>query len=89
MEKTLARMLRAAEKARVMDESVVEHGYSSNPYGDIFGDIADAIYFLIGERKNRFEDSLTYILLHSNAITNKCKVKLLIAEYEKNRPALG
>lgn len=88
METTLLRMLRAAERTRQMDEDLVKHGYSNSPYADIFGDIADAIYYLIGEQKNRFEDSMTYIMLHTDAITDECKVSLLMNEYRKNRPAL-
>ena len=88
MESTLFRMLRAAGIAKQMDDDLVKHGYSDSPYADIFGDIADAIYYLIGEQKNMFEDSLTYRMLHTDAITDECKVSLLMDEYRKNRPAL-
>ena len=87
MEQALLRMLRAAERTKQMDDDLVKRGYSDSPYADIFGDIADAIYYLIGENTDRFEDSMTYIMLHTDAVTDHCKVSLLMDAYRKNRPA--
>ena len=73
--------------ARNMDDGLIKHGYSNTPYADIFEGIADAIFYLVEENANRFEDSLTYILLYTDAITDESKVDLLLREYDKNRPA--
>lgn len=81
-------MVKAAAKAKSFDEGLIKNGYSTNPYGEIFEYISDAIYHLTGEQAIRFEDSKTYILLHTDAITDKYKVSLLLEEYKKNRPAL-
>lgn len=81
-------MVRAAEKAKALDKGLIQHGYSTNPYGEIFECVSDAVYHLTGEQAIRFEDSKTYILLHTDAITDQYKVSLLLDEYKKNRPAL-
>ena len=88
MRKALERMVRAAEKAKSMDEGLMAKGYSTNPYGDIFGEIADAIFYLLNEKTCRFEDSLTYIALNTDAITEESKVEILMMQYKKNQPAL-
>lgn len=86
--RTLIWMMRAISRAKAMDEILVSSGYSANPYADICDNISDAIYHLIGETEHRFENSLTYITLHADAITDEHKIELLLNEYKKNRPAL-
>ena len=80
-------MVRAAEKAKTFDDGLIKHGYSTNPYGEIFENISDAILHLINEKPIRFEDSKTYIVLHTDAINEQAKISLLFHEYENNRPA--
>ena len=87
MKEALLRMIRAADKALEMDKALSNHGYKENPYADIFGDIADAIYYLVGEKKNCFEDSVTYWVLHGDLLTEEDKLEILLEVYRKNRPA--
>lgn len=84
MEKALQRLIRAAERTRRMDDTLMTCGYSNSPYADILDDISDAIYDLLNESTHRFEDSMTYIVLHTDAITEEAKVNLLLKEYRKN-----
>ena len=89
IKRTLTWLIRAASKAMRMDQGLTDDGYPTNPYGDIFNDLSDAIYHLIGECSHHFEDSLTYIVLHTDAITDDSKVQLLLNVYRKNRSALA
>jgi len=86
--KALAWIVRAASKAKKLDDGLIKHGYSTNPYGEIFECLSDAVYCLIGEQANRFEDSLTYIAFNADVLSEEHKISILLDEYKKNRPAL-
>ena len=60
MKEALLHLIRASEIARKMDATMNSLGYSNNPYADIFGELADWIYYLLGEKKEYFEESATY-----------------------------
>ncbi len=88
MSKALSWIIRAASKAKKFDDGLIKHGYSTNPYGEIFECLSDAVYCLIGEQANRFENSLTYITFNADVLSEEHKVSILMNEYKKNRPAL-
>lgn len=81
IEYVLKKMVRASERARDLDEGIAKCGYPTSPFGCIYGEIADAIYCLIGENTIHFEDSLTFIVLNTNAITDEAKTSILLKKY--------
>lgn len=87
MVEALIRMIRTADKLREMDTALCSLGYPNNPYADFFGEIADAIYCMVGEKKENFEDSATYWALHGDVLSEKDKLEILLNVYSKNRPA--
>lgn len=78
-------MLAAAETAKAMDEQMLKLGYETNPYSDIFGHIADAVYHLIRENKQNFEDSVTYVAMNTESLSKEEKLILLFRQYEQNK----
>ena len=88
IQKALSWIIRAASKAKKFDDGLIKHGYSINPYGEIFEFLSDAVYCLIGEHASRFEDSLTYIAFNADVLSDEHKISILFDEYKKNRPAL-
>ena len=80
----LSRMIRAAGKAKFMDENLLQLGYPINPYSEILGDIEDAIYFLIGEQVDPFENSVTSIAINAEGLSEASRIGILLREYEKN-----
>lgn len=82
----LLRMVRAATKAKAMQEKYLEIGMDDQPWFDIWGEVLDAIYFLIGEHTQTFEESVTYIVMTAPILTDERRVKMLYAEYKKNFP---
>lgn len=84
MTNAFKKLLSSAEKAKHMDTELCRIGYSSNTYADIFDNIADAIYNMLGENTKTFESSFTYVLLNTNAITIDAKAKLLTERFKKN-----
>jgi len=87
MDEVLKKMIRASEKARKIDAVLKPLGYSDNPFFDIFGDIADAVYSLVGEKKDNFEESATYWALTGDVLPEEDKLDILLEIYRKNRPA--
>ena len=77
------RLIRTAEKARHMDNEMAKIGYANSLYADIFGDIADAIYKLLGENTRTFESSFTYVLLNTDVLTTESKATLMADRFQQ------
>ena len=80
---SLTPLVAAARKAHALNESMMELGYGNNPYQDIFGDTADAIWYLIGENEQTFTESVTYHALTDDDLTTEQRVDLLMKSYER------
>lgn len=59
----LRKMVTAGRTAYMCHTSMQDIGYDNTPYFDIYGEIADAIYVLIGENAQTFCESVTYLTL--------------------------
>jgi len=82
----LLRMVRAAMKAKKMQEHYLKIGIDDQPWFEIWGDILDGIYHLIGERTDPFEESATYMVMHAPILSDERRAKMLYAEYKKHSP---
>lgn len=80
----LLRMYRAAKWALKYHMALQDAGAGDSPYWDIYGEIADAIYALIGEHELYFTHSLTYRVLHTADLDDAKAVDMLYSEYVKN-----
>ena len=81
---TLLRMVRSARKALQMDRDMRSAGYSNNPFADILGDIADAIYYMIGEEAETFDESVTWLALKLEGVPDEHRVMLLQSVMARN-----
>lgn len=88
MEKVLMNMLKAARQAYSTDKALRDAGYKDTPYWEIYGYISDAIYNLLGEDTETFEQSITYAVLHSDTFNDHQRAMVLAYNYKQNRPAL-
>ena len=60
MEKIVFEKLIAAwQKAKTVDDCMSDLGFESTPLFEIAGQIADAIYYMLGEKTNTFDESVT------------------------------
>ena len=86
MREALLRLVKAGEQAKELDTKLMDLGYSTTPYGLIFGEIADAVYLLIGEENpfDDFRDSTTYQVMTDKVLTDQSKADLLMSEYRQN-----
>lgn len=83
----LLRMYRSARDLKKMYETFKAAGFSADSLFDVYGNVADAIYYLIGEDVARFENSITYRILNHpdfQDCTDEEKVDILMAEFRKN-----
>ena len=77
-------LTKAARNAHYFSESMRTAGYPSSPFADIYGQIADAIFDLLGEETETFDDSVTCASLLSFAITDDQCAEYLHRAYRKN-----
>lgn len=82
---SVTHLLEAAETAKAMDEQMLKLGYDTNPYSDIFSHIADAVYHIIRENKQNFEDSVTHLVMNTDSLSKEEKLILLFRQYEQNK----
>lgn len=82
----LLRMVRAARNAKRLQETYLKNGLDDNAAFQIYGDIADGIYYLIGEHTETFDDSATHRALTVPAFDDEHRVRLLMIEYKRNFP---
>lgn len=80
----LLRMVKAAMKAKELREHYVKMGIDDDPPFQIYGDILDGIYSLVGEHTETFEESVTNIIMNAPALTENRRAKILYGEYVKN-----
>ena len=78
---SLTKMVKTARTALRLSEQLNKIGYPFLLLDEIYGDIADAIYYLIGENTIHFEDSLTFIVLNTDAITDDARITILLKKY--------
>ena len=82
----LLRMVRSGLEVKSLQETYLKVGLDDGPLFGVFGDICDAIYYLIGEHKEQFTDSLTYLVMNAPILSEERRVEMLMAEYRKNFP---
>ena len=87
IEKALKLLVKLArlefEKSRLYERS----GMADDTYFDTFGYLADIIYFIVGEKTDSFDESVTYSAMHDDAIYNEQRVEMLMEEYQRNHPS--
>lgn len=69
--------------AKKMDKAMQDAGFDNNPYFEIYGCVAQAIYYLLGEDRDDFENSLADYSLSDNLHSREERVKFLMDAYNK------
>ena len=62
--KVLTHLVRAGRDALHIESTLTELGYKETPYYNLYGEIAEAIYTMIGENTDTFNESITYAKIH-------------------------
>lgn len=82
----LLRMVTTARFLKKMAEAYTVLGLDNNPHHNAYGDLMDAIYYLIGEHTEEFDKSVTYLAINAPILTDERRAELLLSEYMKNHP---
>lgn len=88
IQQSLIRMVKTARTAIRVSEQLSAAGHPFALYDEIYGDIADAIYYLIGENAATFSDSATYRILNEDVYSDMHCARLLMLEYLQNSSEL-
>ena len=81
---SLEKMVRTARKMLYMMDQMTVIGCHESMLNSFFGDIADAIYCLVGEKTNSFDESVTFDVLYDDLLTDSVRITKLMREYHKN-----
>lgn len=82
----LLRMVRAGKKINKMKDAFLDVGLNDVPLADAYGDICDAIYYIVGEHTNEYKESVTYITMAAPILSDERRTEMLMSEYRNNHP---
>ena len=77
MKDALMRVIKAALRAKELNEKMLDMGYGKTPYADIYGELADALFIICGEHTNRIDESFTYMVLNNPLLCLERRAALL------------
>ena len=80
-------MVRSAMTAKKLSDAYLMVGLNDNAMHEMYGDIMDAIYYLIGEHVDEFDKSVTYVAVNAPILSDNRRVELLYSEFVKNHKA--
>ena len=82
----LLRLVSAGMKTKKLQESYLNNGLDDNDLFQIYGEIADAISILIGEREETFEETRAFMALTVPGLDDEHRVRYLMNGYRQNHP---
>ena len=78
-------LVKAWRKANELNSAIENLGYFNTPYFEIAGDIAESIYYMLDEKTQTFDESVTSQILNGKRTDEEC-AEMLLAEYCKSVP---
>lgn len=81
MKMVMMKLVKAWELSSNLDHAINAVDEMDTPYMDIAGDVADAIYHLVGDFTDTFEESVACKILEDNSLTADRKAANLAMEY--------
>lgn len=79
----LFRLVRTARACLKADEAIRGLGQSDSVFWKFFGDIADAVFFLLEEKTEQFDQSVSWNLLNDMSLSEEKCTRKLMAEYNR------
>ena len=76
----MRKLASTALDAKALCDAMDALGYENTPYHALFFNITDAIYDLLGERTETFEESCTYAALYPVGIPLEKRLRILLGE---------
>ena len=75
-------LIRAGRDALHIEKTLNEIGYKGTPYYNLHGEIADAVYEMLGEETDTFDQSETYAAMNDIYTTDEICAERLAEIYE-------
>ena len=83
IESVFLNLVDAGMMAKKMDKAMQDAGFDDNPYFEIYGCVAQAIYYLLDEKMDNYEDSLADYSLSDKLHGREERVSFLMDAYNK------
>ena len=84
MKDVFLRLVKAGLETKKLQEAYANAGIDDNMLMDVYGNILEAIYALLGEHTEEFADSVTHIVMTAPILSDERRAKMLYAEFKKN-----
>lgn len=81
-------LIRAGRDALHIEKTLNEIGYKGTPYYNLHGEIADAVYEMLGEETDTFDQSETYAAMHDIYTTDEICAEQLAERMQENWTAI-
>ena len=85
----LTRMLKTTLFLKKTAEACRALGLNDEVFNEAYGDMFDAIYYMVGEHTEEVENSVTWRAVNTTVLNDDWKVEMLMTAFEKNRKASG
>lgn len=82
----LTHLIRAGRDALHLEKTLTDIGYKETPYFNLYGEITDAVYAMLGEETDALEESMTHAAMHDIYTSDEQCAEQLMAMME---PCLG
>lgn len=89
MKKVITHLVKASRDAMHLDTTLSDIGYKDTPYFNIYGNICDALYAMLGENTDSFEQSETYSAVQDCFLPDELCAEQLLPIYYKNACGLS
>lgn len=83
IQRSLEHLVKAWREAQKLNKALTNLGYSNTPYFELAGHISDAIYSLLGENTDTFDESITCIILTNELLSDLECADVLYHEHQR------
>ena len=85
IEDALLRLVRSEKRLRRIVDAFDDAGFiEDSPISYTHSEIIDAIYVLIGDKSDEFDESETFLILNTSSLSEEREVALLMDVYKRN-----
>ena len=70
-EKVFVHLVKAGRDAYHLEQKLNGLGYRETPYFNLYGEISEAMYHMLGEKTDSFEESITHAAVHDMLTTDE------------------
>lgn len=69
--KVFVHLVKASRDAYHLEQTLNSVGYTETPYFNLYGEISEAMYHMLGEKTDTFDESITHAAVHDVFTTDE------------------